>query len=357
MDTTLIGVDLAKHSFSVCEVNQTGRVLRRQELKRPAFAAYLAQLPAGIEVAMEACGGAHYWGRRCHALGLVPRVMAAQFVKPFRKAKGAKNDRNDAEAIATAARQGNMRFVPVKDAGQQARLSWHRVREGHKQAKTAIGNRIRGLLGEFGVVIAQGDAALKRGVAELDSFDLPEALKELIRLQARDWQRQEHTIATCTARIQAHAGADSRCHRIGEIIGVGTITADAAVATVGNARVFKNGRQMAAWLGLVPKQFTTGGHVKLGRTTRDGNDYLRMLLVQGARSAHKCAMTVDPDKATPEQRWIQGLNQRMVYGKVLVAIANKHARQIWAMLAHEVDYDPCARVNHPLQSREQAAMI
>lgn len=351
MNTTLIGVDLAKHSFAVCEVNHVGRALKRHEFKRQAFAAYLAQLPAGTHVAMEACGSAHYWARKCQQYGLVPRIMAAQFVKPFRKSQSAKNDRNDAEAIATAARQGNMRFVPVKDADQQARLSWHRVREGHKQAKTAIGNRIRGLLAEFGVVIAQGDAALKRGLAELDEQALPTELLTLIGLEAEDWRRQDERIRACTDRIQSHAELDARCHRVGEISGVGTLTADAAVATVGNGRVFKNGRQMAAWMGLVPKQSTTGGHVKLGRTTRDGNAYLRTLLVQGARSTHKLAIAADPDNATPEQRWIQALDQRMVYGKVLVAIANKHARQIWAILAHDIDYDPCAGVN-PVEQPE-----
>lgn len=355
MNPTLIGVDLAKQSFAVCEVNSTGRVLKRHEFKRQAFAAYLAHLPAGTHVAMEACSGTHYWGRQCHRYGLVPCVMAAQFVKPFRKSRAAKNDRNDAEAIATAARQGNMRFIPVKDADQQARLSWHRVREGHKQAKTAIGNRIRGLLAEFGIIVAQGGVALKRRLAELDEQPIPAELKALIHLEAEAWQRQEQCIQKCTDRIQSHAQLDERCHRIGEIGGVGSLTADAAVATVGNGRVFKNGRQMAAWLGLVPKQSTTGGHVKLGRTTRDGNAYLRTLLVQGARSTHKLAMAADPGKATPEQRWIQGLDQRMPYGKVLVAIANKHARQIWAMLAYQVDYDPCAGVNHSMQRKEALA--
>lgn len=281
--------------------------------------------------------------------------MAPQFVKPFRKSQSAKNDRNDAEAIATAARQGNMRFVPVKDSGQQARLSWHRVRQGHQQIKTATGNRIRGLLAEFGVVVAQGDTALKRQLAELDRCHLPAELIELIHLEAQAWKRQDHFINACSARIEAHVQHDERCGRIGEILGVGTLTADAVVATVGNGRVFKNGRQMSAWIGLVPKQSTIGGHVKLGRTTRDGNTYLRTLLIQGARSTHRCALAIPPDKATPEQCWIRGLNQRLPYGKVLVAIANKHARQIWVILAHQVDYDPCARVNHPMQRQDTAA--
>ena len=146
MSTITIGVDLAKSVFSVCEMDGTGHVLRRQDLKRDAFAVWLAQVPAGTVVAMEACSGAHHWARRCVDVGLQPRLMAAQFVTPFRKSQRSKNDRNDAEAIATAARQGNMRFVPVKDVDQQARLARHRVREGDKTKSLAIGNRLRGLL-------------------------------------------------------------------------------------------------------------------------------------------------------------------------------------------------------------------
>src|SRR5699024_9267570 len=156
-----------------CEVNHTGRVLKRHECKRQAFAAYLAQLPAGTHVAMEACGGAHFCGRRCFQYGLVPRVMAAQFVKSFRKSETDENNCDNAEASANAARQCNRRFVPDKGGDPEAGPGWHHVREGHKQAKTAIGNRIRGLLAEFGVIVAQGDAALKRGLAELDEQAVP----------------------------------------------------------------------------------------------------------------------------------------------------------------------------------------
>ncbi len=181
MNTITTGVDLAKNVFSVCSVDATGRVLDRKDLRREAFAAYLVQLPAETVVAMEACSGAHYWGRTCVERGLQPRLMAAQFVKPLRKSARNKNDHNDAEVIATAARQGNMRFVPLKSVDQQARLSWHRVREGYKTEGVAIGNRIRGLLAEFSVVITPSDAALRRWLADLDSISLPSELIELIR--------------------------------------------------------------------------------------------------------------------------------------------------------------------------------
>ncbi|EQD55302.1 transposase IS116/IS110/IS902 family protein, partial [mine drainage metagenome] len=150
-----------------------GHVQRRQDLVREAFELWLAQVPAGTVVAMEACSGAHHWARRCLEVGLQPRIMAAQFVTPFRMSRTAKNDRNDAEAIATAARQGNMRFVPVKDVEQQARLAWHRVREGYKTESLAIGNRLRGLLAEFGIVVAKSDVALRRVLADIDQAELP----------------------------------------------------------------------------------------------------------------------------------------------------------------------------------------
>ncbi|MDN5939948.1 MAG: IS110 family transposase [Salinisphaera sp.] len=341
-NTTTVGVDLAKHSFSICQMNGTGHVLQRRDLKRDQLAQWLVQLPVGTIVAMETCSGAHYWARLCLEYGLRPRLIAAHLVKPFRKSRAIKNDRNDAEAIATAAQQGHMRFVPMKTVDQQARLSWHRAREGYKADKTAMSNRMRGLLAEFGVVMAQGDKALKTVLADLAHHDLPEPFKVLLQSMATQWRTLDDALTACTQQIEAHAKPDVRCQRIGEIIGVGALTADAAVATIGSAREFKNGRHMAAWLGLVPRQHTTGGHIKLGRITRHGDTYLRTLLVQGARSSLLQAQRVKDEQATPEQQWIQSLACRMPFGKVIVAIANKHARQIWAVLAHDVDYDPYA---------------
>jgi transposase len=352
---SLVGVDLAKNMFSICEVNAQGRVLRRQDLRREAFELWLPQLAAGTVVAMEACSGAHHWARRCQAFDLQPRIMAAQFVTPFRKGRKTKNDRADAEATATAARQGNMRFVPVKDVDQQVRLSWHRVREGYKVESLAIGNRIRGLLAEFGVIVAQSDPALRRLLADLDAQKgLPAEFKELLRDLADYWKQVRVHFEVCDARIEAQAREDVRCVRLREIVGIGPITADAAVATVGNAREFKNGRQMSAWLGLVPTQHSSGGHARLGEISCRGDAYLRTLLIQGARSSLQRAKTVATEKATPEQLWIRTLDGRMPFGKVIVAIANKHARQIWAMLAYEVEYDPHACLHHPMHTQTQA---
>ena len=351
MSTITIGVDLAKQVFSVCLVDAAGRVRERRDLRRDAFIQWLPSVPTGTTVAMEACSGAHHWARRCQDYGLTPRLMAAQFVAPFRKSRTAKNDRNDAEAIATAARQGNMRFVPVKSVDQQVRLSWHRVREGYKAEALATSNRLRGLLAEFGVVVAQSDAALRRTLADLDALALPCSLVELLRDVDAQWKQLQARIIEADCQIQTHANADEACTRLRAIIGVGPITADAVVATIGSAHSFANGRQFAAWLGLVPMQHSSGGRTRLGRISCRGDGYLRTLLIQGARSSLQRAKAVSWEKATAEQRWIQDLERRLPFGKVLVAIANKHARQVWAMLARGEHYDAEAWLKHPMVQR------
>ena len=350
--TITVGVDLAKQVFSICEVEGAGRVLRRQDFRRDAFSAWLAQVPAGSVVAMEACSGAHHWARRCIAHGLVPRLMAAQFVKPFRKSQGNKNDRNDAEAIATAARQGNMRFVAIKTVDQQARLSWHRVREGYKAEGLAISNRLRGLLAELGVVMAQSDRALLATLGD-DSVrqTLPAMLLELLDGLLDHWRMVRERIQSCDLRIATHAKADVRSMRLQKLIGVGPLTADALVATVGDGREFSHGRQLSAWLGLTPTQHSSGGKARLGEISCRGDGYLRTLLIQGARSSLQRAKAVTPDQASAEQIWIQGLSTRLPFGKVLEAIANKHARQMWAMLTRGEEYDPDAWLSHPMVQR------
>jgi transposase len=236
MNTITAGVDLAKLVFSICMVDAFGHVLQRKDLKRAEFAAWLAQVPAGTVIAMEACSGAHHWGRRCLEYGLVPRLMAAKLVKPYRKSQKTKNDRNDAEAIATAARQGNMRFVALKLIDQQARLSWHRVREGYKTEGLAIGNRLRGLLAEFGVIVGKGDRALREMLGDTKAMAaLPVMLVEALDDLNQHWQRVCDRLAACSKRIEVHANADERCKRMRMLIGIGPITADAIVATVGSA--------------------------------------------------------------------------------------------------------------------------
>jgi transposase len=356
MSTITIGVDLAKEVFSVCVLSGDGRVVQRREFRREAFSAWLAQQAPGTVIAMEACSGAHHWARRCIEHGLQARLLAAQFVVAFRKSRSIKNDKNDAEAIATAARQGNMRFVPVKSVEQQARLSWHRVREGYKAEALAIGNRIRGLLAEFGIVVSRSDVALRRALGDTDLRALlPTGVVTLIDDLAEHRTQVVTRQATCDVHIQAHARNDEHCARAQRIIGVGPITADALVATIGNAQEFKNGRQLAAWLGLTPTQHSSGSKRRLGSISCRGDAYLRTLLIQGARSSVQRAKVTPHEVATPEQRWIQSLSARMLFGKVLAAIANKHARQLWAMLARGEDYDADAWLRHPMVQRASRA--
>lgn len=351
MRTVTIGVDLSKQVFSACTLDDGGRVAGRQELRREAFAVWLAQVPAGTTVAMEACSGSHHWARRCLELGLQPRLMAAQFVKPFRKSQAAKNDRNDAEAIATAARQGNMRFVPVKSVEQQARLSEHRIREGYKADALAASNRLRGILAEFGIVVARGDAPLRRLLAGLGELPIPASTRAALAELQQHWAALREREAVCSRRILAQAREDERCRRLQQIVGIGPLTADALVATVGNARDFHRGRQLSAWLGLTPSQHSSGGRARLGEITCRGDRYLRTLLIQGARSSLQRAQVVVVGQASPEQLWIRELATRLPFGKVLVAIANKHARQAWAMLARGEGYDPHAWLKHPMVQR------
>lgn len=352
MSTITIGVDLAKQRFSICEMDGSGRVIRRQDLRRDAFSLWLSQLPVGTRVAMEACSGAHHWARRCLDYGLQPLIITAQFVTPFRLRRTTKNDRNDAEAIATAARQGNMRFVPIKSVDQQARLSWHRVREGYKVEHLAVANRLRGLLAEFGIVVAKRESALRELLSDAPALNaLPSSLRHLLQGLSEHWTLLHQRIEACDAHIAEQGHVDERCRRVRAIIGIGPITADAVVATIGSATEFKNGRQLAAWLGLVPTQHSSGGHTRLGTISCRGDAYLRTLLIQGARSSWQRAKAVSVEKSTPEQIWIRQLAARMPFGKVLVAIANKHARQIWAMLAHEESYDAEAWLKHPMVQR------
>ncbi len=355
MATITLGIDLSKQLFSVCELDVSGRVMQRRDLRRDAFAAWLAQRPAGSIVAMEACSSAHHWARRCLEHGLQPRLIAAQFVKPFRKSQAAKNDRNDAEAIATAARQGNMRFVPVKSIEQQARLAWHRAREGYKAEALATGNRLRGLLSEFGIVIARSDAALRRALGDdrVRSV-LPQSLLALVDDLQAHWQQLHERVAAYDSTIAGHARNDERCRRLQQVTGVGPLTADALVATVGCARDFRNGRQLSAWLGLTPTQHSSGGRQRLGSISCRGDAYLRTLLIQGARSSLQRAKAVCREKATAEQLWIQSLATRLPFGKVLVAVASKHARQLWAMLARDEDFDPAAWARHPMAQRPKS---
>jgi transposase len=343
---TTVGIDLAKDVIAVCGLDVHGAVVERRVLRREAFERWAAQLPP-CHVAMEACGSAHHWGRWFAARGHTARLIAAEFVAPFRK--GGKNDTADAEAIAIAARQPTMRFVPIKTVDQQAILAWHSMREGWKEERTALLNRARGLLAEHGVIIGRSADRFLRALPELtEDSRLPDPVRALL-LEAREQFAALHArLARCDAQIAAHAKNSPAAQRAGELLGVGPVTASALAATVPDARVFRNGRQFGAWLGLTPRQHSSGGKTRLGRISLRGNVYLRTLLIQGARSTLQTAINTQPSRASRLQRWIIELYARKGYYKTLIAIANKHARILWAMLAKGQRYDASAWQRHPM---------
>lgn len=338
-NVTTIGIDLAKDVFAVCAMDLNGAVVYHKTMKREPFVVWAEQLPP-CTIAMEACGSSHHWGRWFAARGHTAKLMAPEFVQPFRKSMAAKNDRNDAEAIAIAARQPTMRFVTIKSIEQQTVLVWHRLREGYKQERTAHLNRVRGLLGEFGIWPPRSADKLIRALPgySVDTA-IPEGLRLAIEQSLLYLQALHEQIALCDQRIRTHVISQPAALRLTEMTGIGTLTASATVATVVNAHQFNNGRQFAAWLGLTPRQMSSGGKPKLGKTTRRGDTYVRSLLVQGAKSTLQVALRQAPDKASRLQQWIVSVYQRVGYHKTLVAIANKHARMMWAMLAKDSTYD------------------
>ena len=335
-----VGVDLAKRVIQVHAVDGAGRVVTARALAREKFLPWCAQLPPGCVVAMETCGGAHHWARRLRSMGLQPRLVAGHFVGPYRmQGRRGKNDANDAAAVCEAAGRPHMRFVPVKSAEQQAVLAVHRLREGCKEERTACINRIRGLLAEFGLVLAQSPEALRTRLAELiedAGNELPHLARVALQRAQLHWLELECHLAWCDERIAAHVRADEQARAAMQLTGIGPITASALAASVGEFKQFKTGAQFGAWLGLVPSQHSSGGKASLGRITKRGDDYLRTLLIQGAKSA---VMTA-PRRKDRISQWLVQLTARVGWQKAVVAMANKNARIVWAVLAKGARYDP-----------------
>ena len=337
---TRVGIDLAKRQVQVHAVAGDERVLVARSMSRERFAQWLAQLPAGCVVAMEAASGAHYWARHMLALGLQPLLIAPHFVTPYRmEGKGGKNDAADAAAICEAASRPKMRFVAPKSTQQQGILAVHRLREGYKEERTACTNRIRGILSEFGLVVAQSFEQLRAALPLL----LEDAANELtgdVRLGLQravaHWHELDEQIAWCDERIAAHARSDAQAREAMKIRGIGVTGASAIVASVGDFRQFERAAQFGAWIGLVPRQHSSGGKAQLGRITKRGDDYLRTLLIQGARSAVANA----PRHDDAVSRWIVQLLARVGWQKTLIAVANKNARMLWAVLARGRSFDP-----------------
>lgn len=334
MNVTRVGLDLAKRVFQVHGVNEHGRARLSKKLSRGEMLPFFAQLPPCV-VGIEACGGAHYWARELGKLGHSVKLMAAQFVNPYRKS--GKNDANDAEAICEAVDRPNMRFVSVKSEEQQAVLMMHRARTLVVSNRTAQVNQIRGLLGEFGLVVPVGIKRLRTQLPQILE-DAENGLPALARQTFANLLEQLHyldeQIEHYDRQLQQLARQSEPAQRLMALEGIGPITATALVASVGNAQVFKNGRQFAAWLGLTPRQYSSGGMTRLGRITKRGDRYLRMLLVHGARALLRF---VDR-KSDTKSLWAKGLKGRRHMNVAAVALAAKHARIIWALLAKGTTY-------------------
>jgi transposase len=323
-NVTTVGIDLAKNSFSVHGVDAAGAVVLRKTVSRARLMGLLIEQPPCL-IGLEACSGAHEWARRLQQVGHTVKLMAPRFVTPYRK--NSKNDGNDAEAICEAVSRPHMRFIPIKTPEQQAVLCLHRVRQGFIEERTATINRLRGLLAEFGFVLPQRAAEVRRGVAALLE-QLPShaarAIGDLLEhLRTLDVRVREYEHA-----IEAHARESQAAQLAQQRQGIGPITASAIVASVGDVREFKNGRQFSAWLGLVPRQHSTGGKQRLGHITGRGDPYLRTLLVMGARSVLQRATR----ESDPLSRWALAVRARRGYHRACVAVAAKNARVVWAML-------------------------
>jgi transposase len=335
-----VGVDLSKRVYQVHAVDRAERVVLAKAMAPQRFFEWCAHLPAGCLVAMEACGGAHHVARRLRLLGVDARLVAGQFAAPYRMAgKTGKNDVNDAAAICEAASRPHMRFVPVKSAEQQGQLAVHRLREGFKEERTALINRVRGLLAEFGLVFTQGPDALRGVLADVledAGNELPGMARLALQRAHAHWIEIDGQIAWCDQRIAEHVRTDARATKAATLLGVGPITASAIAASVGELEQFANARQFGAWLGLVPSQNSTGGKASLGRITKRGDAYLRMLLIQGARSAVMSA----GKRSDRISQWLVQLKDRVGWQKAVVALANKNARILWTVLTRDAVFDP-----------------
>ena len=334
MNITTVGIDLAKSVFQVHGVDERGKVLLRKSVKRSELTKMFANLPMCL-IGMEACGSAHYWARRLMELGHTVKLMAQQFVKPYVKTR--KNDASDAEAICEAVARPNMRFVPVKSVEQQAVLAVHRARQGFVVERTAQANQIRGLLYELGIVIPKGIRHLEQHLPQIlaDAENgLPETSRGLFARLFAHLRELGAQVRELEQQISAwHRESEASC-RLEAIPGIGALTASALVASVGDAKTFKNGRQLAAWLGLVPRQNSSGGKERLLGISKRGDTYLRTLLIHGARAVlfHRMRQPQHSDG------WLMRLRARRNPNVAAVALANKNARMVWALLAHHREY-------------------
>lgn len=329
------GIDLAKNHFSIHVVNSQGKVILHKSVTRSKLLPTLANMPP-MRIGLEACGGAHYWARTLHGLGHDARIMAVKYVVPHRT-KG-KNDLNDAVAICQAVQHSSTRFVPVKSPEQQAILSVHRMREHWVRERTALMNRIRALLSEFGLIIPVGRSSLMKQVPlmlEDAENELPHLARTVIADAYHHLEALNQRIADTEQVFDAFAKVSDNVQRIMKVRGIGPQTATAILASIGNGTQFDKSRDFSAWLGLVPKQYSTGGKPRLGRITKHGDKYLRTLLVHGARTV----MANLRDKQDRLSQWCRSILERRGMNRAIVALAAKNARIIWSLLHNQTEYE------------------
>jgi transposase len=342
MDAMTVAIDLAKDVFEVALANRAGRILERKRLTRRRFERFLEELPVGTEVVMEACGTAHYWGRRCQARALPVRLLPAQYVRPYVRRN--KTDRTDAEALLEAARCGGLQPVPVKTIEQQTLQALHRVRTQWQVARTARINVVRALLREQGLPLPLGArTVLARVAVILEDAErvLPDLFRDTVALVVDEIRALEVRIATIDRQLAHVARTHPVAARLQQIPGVGVLTATALVAAVPHIHAFRRSRAFASWLGLTPRESSSGGRRHLGGISKRGDSYLRCLLTHGARAVLWSAqrrVRATPERATPIQRWAVTLAARRGHNKAAIAVANKLARVIWAVWHNDVDF-------------------
>jgi len=344
MDVTTVAVDLAKDVFEIAAASMAGRIVERRRLNRRQFERYLAGLASGTEVVMEACGTAHYWGRRCYALGLAPQLLPTQYVRPYVRRN--KSDRADAEALLEARRCRGIAAVPVKTMEQQALQSAHRVRIQWQRARIARINMIRGLLREYGISLRLGAVTIRRMVPALlddERQALPDLVRRLLRPVLEELCELEQRLKLIDEQLAVVADRDPVARRLQTVPGVGVITATSLLGSVPHIQAFRRGRQFASWLGLTPREASSGMRQWRGGISKRGNVYLRCLLTHGARSVLFNAQRrarAHPDRLSAVQRWVIALAERRGYNKAVSALANKLARIIWAVWRTELDFSP-----------------
>jgi len=332
-----IGIDLGKNTFHLVGLDTRGAIVLQLKLSRGQIERRLANVPCCL-IGMEACSGAHHIGRRLTELGHDVRLIPAQYVKPF--LKGHKNDYRDAEAIAEAVQRPTMRFVAIKTPEQMDLLALHRVRSRLVGQRTGVINQIRGFLIERGITVRQGVMPLRKALPDILSSNqdaLSPRMVGLIADLAQDWRRLDERIAAVSAEIEALARQDDSCQRLMTLPGVGPIISSAVVAAIGNGNGFKQGRDFGAWLGLVPKQESTGDRTILGKISKRGNKYLRTLFVQ---AAHVILARRPGTAMRGLWPWIEQASKRLHRNMLSIALANKLARIAWAVLARGRAYEP-----------------